>query len=365
MSKGKVINFREKVGNRVLITHDDLDGVGCAIIYNKCFPNATIILADNNEVDDVIHEMIAREEMPVNCHLMISDLGIKQETIEFITNSPVIKEVELIDHHASAVNRMQPYPWALVNTKFCAAKLMYDIFKVPFEISDYEDFIELVNDYDTWGGGKGPLDESRDLTELLYFIGYEAFMSRFNMVSNVRLTTIEQGLLDIANRQKQDYLDDTIKKVGLQKDAEGNTFGIVYADKYKSDIGHYILEAHSEIEYVVILDYRREKVSLRSRGKVDVGKLCTLCGGGGHPRAAGFTMSENINQKYFTKFSDLSAMEESLDRLTVTINSQSVVIDELYKYLKRNEDKLPEVNESITHFIKEGDRLHETKLPIN
>ncbi len=37
------------------------------------------------------------------------------------------------------------------------------------------------------------------------------------------------------------------------------------------------------------------RVSLRSKGEVDVNSLASIWGGGGHPRAAGFTISGELN----------------------------------------------------------------------
>ena len=38
------------------------------------------------------------------------------------------------------------------------------------------------------------------------------------------------------------------------------------------------------------------KVSMRSIGNVDISKIAIANGGGGHPRAAGFTIYENLNE---------------------------------------------------------------------
>ena len=38
------------------------------------------------------------------------------------------------------------------------------------------------------------------------------------------------------------------------------------------------------------------KVSMRSNGKVDISKIAIANGGGGHPRAAGFTIYENLEK---------------------------------------------------------------------
>lgn len=297
-----VVDMTNKIGNRMIITHDDLDGVACAILYTKCFPKATVMMADVNEVDQLIVDMIAHDDFPVEVHLMISDLSLKEETIQELLSYELINEVEMIDHHWSAVERMKKYPWAFVDASFCAAKHMYNIYKDKFHIGDYEPFIELVDNYDRWGEGKGPNEDARNLADLFYFIGKETFYNRYLQIANVKLTTIELALLDIYHRQKAEYIAETIKVIEFMEDAEGNQFGIVFGDNYMNELGHHLLEAYPSIEYVCILNHRKAKISMRSRGKVNVGKIALECGGGGHSKAAGFPMTENPAQAYFLRF---------------------------------------------------------------
>ena len=51
------------------------------------------------------------------------------------------------------------------------------------------------------------------------------------------------------------------------------------------------------MEYIYVKKkYGTYKVSMRSNGKVDISKIAILNGGGGHPRAAGFTIYENLEK---------------------------------------------------------------------
>jgi phosphoesterase RecJ-like protein len=58
-----------------------------------------------------------------------------------------------------------------------------------------------------------------------------------------------------------------------------------------------VLRRTDEADVAVVLkqdDAGLWQVSARSRGQVDVGRACVALGGGGHPRAAGFTASGTV-----------------------------------------------------------------------
>lgn len=81
------------------------------------------------------------------------------------------------------------------------------------------------------------------------------------------------------------YIDyNTIKKLGLDdEDSEGMT-------NYLNSVEN--TEVSAYIRQRMDLTY---KVSLRSNGKIDVAKIAILFGGGGHKRAAGYTMNDELN----------------------------------------------------------------------
>lgn len=78
---------------------------------------------------------------------------------------------------------------------------------------------------------------------------------------------------------------DTINSLGLdEEDAEGMTNYLRMVEG--TEVGIYI-RGKKNGTY---------KVSMRSAGNVDISKIAIANGGGGHPRAAGFTIYENLNE---------------------------------------------------------------------
>lgn len=342
-----VVQFENKIGNRVIVTHNDLDGMGCSILYTKCFPKALVVSASNVAADEVLVNLVAAGQLPIDAHLMVADLSISKDTVEYLRDADSIKEVEIVDHHRSSIDKFKDYPFALVDTSFCTTKLLYNLYKTKFHIEDYEPLVELIDNWDRWGEGEGPSDEARDLANLFDFVGPDAFYNRFLMAANPKMTQIETALLDIFNRQKAQYLQETIIGCGMQTDREGHQFGIVYADKYLTELGHHVLEAYPELEYLVILHYREQKVYLRSRGKVNVGKLAAQCGGGGHSKAAGFPMTNNPAQRYFTPYSDVTQLNETLAAQNEYLTQLGHEVKSLADWIISLEPEYPGITEKL------------------
>ena len=77
----------------------------------------------------------------------------------------------------------------------------------------------------------------------------------------------------------------TINSLGLdEEDAEGMTNYLRMVEG--TEVGIYV-RGKKDGTY---------KVSMRSIGNVDISKIAIANGGGGHPRAAGFTIYENLNE---------------------------------------------------------------------
>lgn len=65
-------------------------------------------------------------------------------------------------------------------------------------------------------------------------------------------------------------------------------YGIVFADKYISELGNELCKLNKELDYIVIVNMSTRSVSYRTiKDNIDVGMIAKEHGGGGHPKAAG------------------------------------------------------------------------------
>ena len=268
------------------ITHNDLDGIGCAVLLEKVYPQIQTYAIDYRELNEVLPNIL--KEAGKETLVYLTDISLNEQQAQICNEF----KVQHIDHHSSSMKLMSKYDWSFTDPSHCATYHLYNMLCQYANIQDYKKFVDLVDSYDTWGHGTEPSPEAFDLNRLLKMIGAETFVARFKLSGSVNLSKTEKAIVEADKFQEEQYLNFALSRTQLVKDAQGRNVGIVAAEQYTSSLGNFILNQVPELDYVVILDMLRDKASLRSKGKVNVGEIAKECGGGGHPKAAGFQMNE-------------------------------------------------------------------------
>lgn len=279
---------------KVLFTHTDMDGVGCAVLLSKAFPDIEIYFIDYAEVNEVIGDYLINHRTN-DYEIWITDMSVDADMAEILNSRG---KVNLIDHHATAKWLQEKYNWAYVDVSYSATMHVYNLLSTIIELGDYKAFAELVDNYDTWGYGTHPTDEAQSLNKLLQVMGKYRWLNRFNKVSSVKMSTVENVLIELDIEKEQKYIQDSVRVAVTMTDPQGYTYALLSADQYISQVGNYLIDNYPQLEYVILLDMRLNKASLRGRGNVDLGKMAKLLGGGGHKRAAGFPMDNPAYKLY-------------------------------------------------------------------
>jgi len=79
----------------------------------------------------------------------------------------------------------------------------------------------------------------------------------------------------------------------------GHSCGLVYADRYISEIGNDLAQLNQDLEFIVLIDMGRSKISLRGITDTNLCEIAKRFGGGGHAKASGFSFSEDIREVIF------------------------------------------------------------------
>lgn len=108
--------------------------------------------------------------------------------------------------------------------------------------------------------------------------------------------------------------------------------GIVITDDNLGMIATRILETHTEIEMVVIPTYTAIHLYSRKDSEINVGKISTMFGGGGHNSAAGFPISEENAQWMIRNYlTGLTNLASGIAKTTVVKNEDGTEsIEERY-----------------------------------
>lgn len=289
-----------------LFTHTDLDGIGCAILAKLAFGTEVVNIeyCNYDDIDSKVEEYF-NSGSEYECH--ITDISINKELANKISNSE--KKYQLLDHHPTALG-LNEFGWCNVkieneetNIKTSGTEMYYHwLADNGYLIKDcaLDRFVELVRNYDTWRwstlGDKGII--CKQVNDLLYLYGREKFIDWCIMEiyedSFPYLYESDELVLEI----EQNNIDNYIKKKNEQlliMPLCGMTCGVVFAEKYFSELGNKLCQMRPEIDFVAMIDMSGT-VSYRTiKDNIDLGKdVAKLFGGGGHPKAAGSTFANGV-----------------------------------------------------------------------
>lgn len=305
-----------------LLSHNDLDGVGCGILAKLAF---------GSEVK-VRYNAIASLNREVASFLETDD----KETLLFITDLSVSEEneqrlqqffqkggkVQLIDHHKTSLH-YNNYDWGHVVVEdregrlTSATSLLYEylITKNQLEPSEaLNQFVELVRQYDTWEWEKNGNLQAHRLNALFYLLSIEEFeekmLERLKITDQFFFDDFEKKILDMEEKKLNRYINRKRKEL-VQTQIKGHFAGIVYAESYHSELGNELGKENPHLDYIALLNIGGKKVSFRTiHDEVDVSEVAAKFGGGGHAKASGCTMNEEAYKLYVTNTFHLEPLRE-------------------------------------------------------
>jgi oligoribonuclease NrnB/cAMP/cGMP phosphodiesterase (DHH superfamily) len=258
----------------VLLTHTDLDGLGCAVIYIAATGRDDYRLVENGAVDAAVAEALAGSR-----DVLLTDHSITEAMVPavqaFIASGG---SFALLDHHKSAL-ALDRFEWARVDLSHSAAWLLWEHVGRPAPV---EEFAHLVEDHDLWVHSD---PRSSQLAALLGLLGGERFLERFSRSPAVNFTAGELLLLEVEDRRRADYIDRKVEQADVVE-AGGRRWALCFAESYRSELAEALLD-RLEVEGSAIVNATKATVSLRSR-TIDVAAIAERMGGGGHARSAAF-----------------------------------------------------------------------------
>ena len=307
-----------------LFTHTDLDGIGCAILAYLAFgrENVDVEYCDYSNVNDKVGDFFVKGSPVEYNAVFITDISINNELAIYITNEASEPRVHLFDHHATALG-LNKYDWCEVSVindtlgiKTSGTELFYTYLRRRgrFEhlsvnvIGNIDGFVDIVRDYDTWRwkelGKKGII--RKQVNDLFYIYGREKFIDwALGQILTLKLyrgisdspiySEKDIALLDQKQKDIDIYVEEKNRQLFNRVDEDGHTYGVVFAERYFSELGNRLCEINPDLAYIAMIDISSGTVSYRTiRDDIDVGgEIAHAYGGGGHPKAAGSTFDKD------------------------------------------------------------------------
>lgn len=306
-----------------LFSHIDLDGIGCAVLAYLAFgrENVDVEYCGYDDINEKVCEFLNDDELVESYdQVFITDISVNSDVASMIDGSETAKiRVKLFDHHATALH-LNEFDWCNVRVfgetglKTCGTELFYEYLRDNgrFNVhsgddywnnsSNAEKFAEIVRDYDTWRwkeeGSWGQI--SKNLNDLFGIYGREKFIDIYvnRLWSKSMEIFASLDLILLENRQNEIdiYVKSKEKQLVKHKDLFGNDFGVVFAERFVSELGNRLSENHPELAYIAMIDMGNRRISYRTvRDGIHLGtEIAHSYGGGGHDKAAGSNFGIDI-----------------------------------------------------------------------
>lgn len=287
-----------------LFTHTDLDGVGCAILGKYMFKDdIDIEYCDYDNVNVKINTFLESEDYKKYIQIFITDISVNEEVASKLNS--IHEKVKLLDHHKTAL-WLNKYDWALVeeiddelNLKTSGTYMFYKY--ICKEVTDFgimNTFANLVRRYDTWEWKEENDIVPKRLNDLYYIYGRNEFLNKvikyLNDKTDYLMNEQDNLLLRLKQSEIDDYLDKKNKSI-IRTNILGYSAGVIFAERFHSEIGNRLCEMNSDLDFVVIInvDY---SISYRTIKDIDLSVIAKNFGGGGHVRASGSPIPKELKE---------------------------------------------------------------------
>jgi oligoribonuclease NrnB/cAMP/cGMP phosphodiesterase (DHH superfamily) len=288
---GDVISLKPNV---TVITHNDLDGIGCASLITSQM-DAQVTFLDYTKLDEQLPSLLLEFNAQPG-FLFITDLSLKEDMKALL--DPFVGKIKVIDHHGTS-SWIADEPYGLHDTKMSATRLTHQYLdSIGHDVSDFNELVAIIDDYDMWGRGNGPTEMGKQWARVASVFGPVRMWQRFTAQPTAEMSPIESSVSVLDTERELDYIDKVLNSDNLFIDnIQGHDYVAVFADHYLNGVCSALLLKYPECEFVMVTDLVSNSAHLRGRGNLDLGHFAKSVGGGGHRKAAGFPLTEDALRK--------------------------------------------------------------------
>lgn len=294
-----------------IISHiSDPDGVTPVILSKLIFDDVDSLLVEAANVNDKVLQLINNHELDKYDLIYITDLGLNEQVCNLIDSDNNLKtKIKVFDHHVGNAFANK-YSFTSVididenGKKQSGTSLYYEYLLKTYD-NDYlkkeavSYFVNLVREYDVWEWVSTNNEDAKRLNNLFDLYGRkyfeEHYLSFLKDTDTFFFDDKELFLLEIEQRTIQTYIEDKKSKV-IPISILGHRACIVFASKYRSELGNALAEYFKDIyDFVVIINIERS-ISYRGVKNIDLNDIAKVFGGKGHINSCGSPLPNDIKE---------------------------------------------------------------------
>lgn len=256
------------------ISHYDLDGMGCQIVLANVFTNISFINTSFYNLDEKLESL----DYSKYDYVIVTDVHPENKNTIYLSD-----KIILIDHHPSDMHDPKNNHYVIHDKGKCATVLTKHFVEKLYNVklSELNEFVNLVNDYDMWILKD---TRSKQLNDLMFHYYKSSFRDKF---IDGRTTFTEDEIEWLKEYDKKFHkIYDEIDVYDFEKinacivNPEGGHF--------TNEISHRLME-EEKYDLVVVRNPNTERASVRTQlDSLDIGEVLDGFGwGGGHKQTAG------------------------------------------------------------------------------
>ena len=298
-----------------LYTHNDLDGVACAILAKLLWEDDVIINYCNSPAEVTERLLEDKDNKHVDL-IFVTDCSFDKKVL---VKKYLNGRIRLFDHHATALSLVEYSEYFVVKTHredgkpTCGAEIFYNYLKDRRGFTFNCDwFVEQVRLYDTWDWTLGNSKTPKYLSMLLYTNSITHFVDNFvKKMKLLRLSELnvfsekERAILEYEEFKQKKALDKAIKNC-YTVHTNKYSYGVLFGEYNMSDLGSTICD-ELNVDIAVCINLNTEIINVRTkRDDINLGKIMQeQFGGGGHPKAAGAPIKGHAKETFERIFNNM------------------------------------------------------------
>ena len=308
-----------------LFTHNDLDGLSCALLAQLAFgiEEVDFETCRYEDINEKFEAYISEKQYLNYSHCFITDISINNELATKIddlmhdssfieNNNGMPLKLSLIDHHISAQS-LDTYKWCHVEVannlgiKGCGTTLFLRALKEVNAPNNkllssplVRTYVEKVRRYDVWDWQALEDLEAKQLNDLFFILGKERFLTYwYNRMLDDQGTfsfdSTHKLLLELKQNEIDKYIEARDEEL-ITTEIAGYKAGVVFACRFQSELGNQLATLHPELDFIAMINVGGGVSCRTVKEDVNLAEIAALFGGGGHAKAAGLPVPDEIRQ---------------------------------------------------------------------
>ena len=319
----------------ILLTHNDMDGAGCRIIFEVAHANCAkgydydVVNCANGSIDEDTMNAIARSDVDTNTEIFFADICAHEPVLKDLIDKGY--KIKIFDHHQTNVPLLELNPSWVIKVKndlgqmYCGTSLLYQYYSqtalifpsdnrlVYFRSAGNDrllaELVENIRLYDTWEWKRNNIILPKDLHTLYFLLGMDNFCYRFisriqdkgsggNLILNTDWEFIN-AKTDYESKVIKSFSPDKVLNIDVRGLKTAMTLGTKGASA--SEVAYNFLKNNPEYDLFInyTLSPKPSYFSLRTiRTNLDIGTdVAQPIGGGGHEQAAGVPLRSEVQDE--------------------------------------------------------------------